>query len=403
MAKEQTIRASSTSENDFQLKSEISRLKEENSRIKEELVHSSEELFNVQACMAVSENEAKHTFDKRIKSLESALAFKEQEAKALLQQHTHLLENEKKRKFTDVSGNTESKVNTEKAALLDRRSVGTTTEQLDTWTCTASSMQLQQPSSSDTQHLELVKIILIDFHAILAKVVSLPSQETTASSVKSSSTHARLKAHLLQSLPEAVEALSAAVQGAVVSMALHHGADLLPLLPPLLSFIRLILQLNSNDDKHFSNVATPGPNRAAACLPLHAMGPHIAVDESLVVSSLSLLLHAVSSLSGSSPPLSTPESLAAPTTAADLSVKTISNRLFPDSAVKVARLGDGTDNGSINSCTIAIASGLSLDGAVLADAVGVMHDVLRAAAPNSQVVPRLVYSSPQMKVTMSTC
>ena len=109
IAREESLRSVSGNETEFRLNSEIAKLSDELQKVKEENTRLTDEVFNAQALAALSETEIKHDAEKRIKSLESALAFKEQEAKVLLQQHAILIDAEKKRKYSEMSGGFESK------------------------------------------------------------------------------------------------------------------------------------------------------------------------------------------------------------------------------------------------------------------------------------------------------
>ena len=95
LAQEKTVRASSANEEEFQLKLTLTRLQEENDRLKEANISKSEELFNMQACLVTQEAELKCEAERKIKSLESALSFREQENKKLVQDLSLQQEREK--------------------------------------------------------------------------------------------------------------------------------------------------------------------------------------------------------------------------------------------------------------------------------------------------------------------
>ena len=227
----------------MRLQDEVEKMRQENTRL-------SEEIFNAQALAALAETEIKHESERRIKSLESTLAFKEQEMKTLIQQHAVLLENEKKRRYSDVSGGMESKRESE---YFERnvRSVGTNTSIESFPTALSNERQREDDGSIDRL---LILPLLREIHSILRQRLILGTS-IAADSSSPSNRQQPIEAKQMNDR-DCMEALCNQLEMCIGLAQIKSSGYLHLLLPSSVRLLHSLVQ-TSLPDHHSTSPATP--------------------------------------------------------------------------------------------------------------------------------------------------
>lgn len=190
LQKEESLRAISKTPDELQLHQQISSLQEKIKSLEETNKVQEAQIFDMQACMILEDADAKNIADKKIKQLESALAFKEQETNRLLQEAARRESvDSNKRKVSEVYGLSEG----QKAAST----TSTSKETVSASTSTTSSQPILQatqvtpredtaPSLVSFYNVELLQAVLHDFHCITLHLINLPAADSSSPSSKSS-------------------------------------------------------------------------------------------------------------------------------------------------------------------------------------------------------------------------